>query len=83
VGNCPGLPDHALRRDILQKAFEAGWLSDGKTESAEKIWLDMAEDRNLTSHTYREQTAEELFQRLPRYAKHLREALERLNQEFR
>ena len=30
-------------------------------------WLDMLEERNRTSHTYRESMAEEVFVNLPRY----------------
>jgi general secretion pathway protein G len=31
-------------------------------------WLQMKEDRNLTTHTYDEHTAEDLFMRLPEHA---------------
>jgi nucleotidyltransferase substrate binding protein (TIGR01987 family) len=49
-------------RQALQAAHRLGWIRD------EEIWLDMLEDRNRTSHTYNEATAEEIFSRLNDYA---------------
>jgi len=34
-------------------AMEKGWIA----ATNEKTWLDMLTDRNLTSHTYREEVA--------------------------
>lgn len=48
-------------RAVLQKAFAAGWVDD------EKIWLQMIEDRNLMSHTYKEQDAIAVAARVPGY----------------
>jgi len=29
------------------------------------VWLDILEDRNLTTHTYKESVAEEIYSRIP------------------
>jgi nucleotidyltransferase substrate binding protein (TIGR01987 family) len=41
-------------RDAIKKAFEIELISDGH------LWLKALEDRNLTSHTYDEETATEV-----------------------
>lgn len=47
-----GDPDIMGSRDASRKAFERGLLGeDGQ------VWLDMIESRNMTSHTYNEETA--------------------------
>ena len=45
-------------RSAIKEAFRAGLIDD------DEIFLDMLEDRNLTSHIYDETTAEEIFQRI-------------------
>lgn len=41
-------------RDAIRKAFETGLIEDGES------WMDMIQSRNRTSHTYNEETAEEI-----------------------
>ncbi len=41
-------------RDVIRKAFELGLVEDGEG------WMDMLKSRNLTSHTYNEETAEQI-----------------------
>ena len=41
-------------RDAIRKAFELGLINDGEK------WMDMLKSRNLTSHTYNEETAQEI-----------------------
>jgi nucleotidyltransferase substrate binding protein (TIGR01987 family) len=41
-------------RDAIRKAFELDLINDGES------WMDMLESRNQTSHTYNEETAEEI-----------------------
>ena len=53
-------------RSVLRAAFAAGWLPD------ETAWLDMLDDRNLTSHTYEEALALALYGRLGAHAATLR-----------
>lgn len=46
-------------KECMQQAFAAHWFDD------EKAWLNMLKDRNLTSHTYKEDLALEIYHRLP------------------
>ena len=41
-------------RDAFRKAFEMGIIAD-------KRWMESIEDRNLTSHNYDDETAEEIY----------------------
>lgn len=52
----------ASPRRAWQAAFRLGWIDD------DRIWLDMLEDRNRASHSYREATAERIHARLAAYA---------------
>lgn len=45
-------------RDASKRAFRLGLLGD--TEENGQVWLDMVESRNMTSHTYNEETAREI-----------------------
>ena len=49
----------------ISTAWKNRWISD------EALWLDMLEERNRTSHTYKEATAKEVFANLPQYLPHL------------
>ena len=44
--------------------------------------LEMIDDRNLTSHTYHEEIAENIFKNLSLYIKYLERVLEKLKKEF-
>jgi nucleotidyltransferase substrate binding protein (TIGR01987 family) len=59
-------------RQAFKEAFKLGWIAD------DRKWLDMLEDRNRTSHTYKEQVAEEIYGRLSSYAASLAGLLEKL-----
>jgi nucleotidyltransferase substrate binding protein (TIGR01987 family) len=48
-------------KDVLKEAYR-GHLID-----QEEIWLSMLKDRNLTSHTYDEKLADEIFARVKKY----------------
>ncbi len=65
-----------LPRDVLSEAYMAGWLDQ------EKLWLDMLEDRNQTSHTYKESKAQEIYLRLPAYLNAMQEAHRKLQSLF-
>jgi nucleotidyltransferase substrate binding protein (TIGR01987 family) len=56
-------------REALRTAYKMGLLAD------DRGYLDMLEDRNLTSHTYKEATADEIYARLPGHATRARAAL--------
>jgi nucleotidyltransferase substrate binding protein (TIGR01987 family) len=51
----------ASPRRAWQAAYQLGWVDD------DRIWLDMLEDRNRASHSYREATAEKILARLGAY----------------
>lgn len=59
-------------RSVLQEAFTVGWFDN------ETIWLRMLHDRNLTSHTYNEEQALEIYRRIPSYAVEMQELYDRL-----
>ena len=45
-------------RDATREAFQLKLVSDGK------IWMDMIGSRNKTSHTYNEETADEIYSKI-------------------
>ena len=49
-----GYTDIRGSRDALRKAFEMNLIAD-------KRWMESIEDRNLTSHNYDTEVAEEIF----------------------
>ena len=55
----------ASPKSVMRGSGEVGLLGEQQVELA----LAMADDRNLTVHTYNEPLAEEIFKRLPAYAK--------------
>ena len=59
-------------REAFRAAFRLGWIAD------DALWLGMLEDRNRTSHTYSERTAEEIHGRLAAYHTALAALLQRL-----
>jgi nucleotidyltransferase substrate binding protein (TIGR01987 family) len=67
--------DVASPRRAWQSAFRLGWIDD------DRLWLDMLEDRNRASHSYREATADQIRDRLPAYATALRALLLVLGQQ--
>lgn len=51
-----GYADIYGSRDTIRKSFELNLIQDGQA------WMDMLESRNKTSHTYNEETANEICQ---------------------
>jgi len=47
--------DEKTPRDVIRRAFAVGYISESESET----WLDALDKRNLLSHTYDEETAEE------------------------
>ncbi|MDX2050624.1 MAG: HI0074 family nucleotidyltransferase substrate-binding subunit [Rickettsiaceae bacterium] len=76
------LRDYFLERDIelnypkeiLQQAFKVRLIDD------EDIWVQMLKDRNLTSHTYDEKLADEIFDRIKLYVPVLRNLMSQINE---
>ena len=50
-----GNPTVGGSRDATREAFQLQLFSDGH------VWMDMISSRNLTSHTYNEETANEIY----------------------
>jgi nucleotidyltransferase substrate binding protein (TIGR01987 family) len=50
----------ASPKKALEWAMSTGWIALPK----ENTWLEMMSDRNLTSHTYRDKTAQEVASRV-------------------
>lgn len=57
----------------IKNAFQYGLLEDGQ------IWMDMLRDRNLTAHTYKEDIAKEIYERI--ITTHIK-ALEQFAEDF-
>ena len=61
---------------VLQQAYRLGWLND------EERWLDLLKDRNLTSHTYQEPLALEIYHRIPLHHAAMRVAFDQLRAQL-
>jgi nucleotidyltransferase substrate binding protein (TIGR01987 family) len=48
-------------KDVLQKAYQFKLIDD------EKIWLKMIHDRNRTSHVYKQEEAQRIFENILTY----------------
>ena len=66
--------DVASPKPALQQAWRVQLIHD------EALWLGMLRDRNLSSHTYREALAREIFGRLPEYLTALKRLADTLRQ---
>lgn len=64
-------------KQVLRAAYSAGWLEP------EELWLDMLDDRNASSHTYRESIARRIYGNIQRYYPVLAETLSRLETQFK
>lgn len=63
-------------KEAFKEAYRLGWLTEG-----DKFWTQMILDRNLTSHTYDQKIAMELYQRLGSYEKAFTRPLELLSKK--
>lgn len=48
-------------RETLKAAYKVNWIND------EEFWVQMLDDRNLTSHTYDEPTAQDIYANIQGY----------------
>jgi nucleotidyltransferase substrate binding protein (TIGR01987 family) len=55
-------------RQALVKSYHMNWIHD------EQLWLDMLNDRNATSHTYKQIIADAIYSRIPNYYKAMRQS---------
>ncbi len=63
-------------RSTLQKSFELKLIDD------EKLWLNMLDDRNLTSHTYNLPLAKEIYYRIRLYVDVMKKAYKTIKQRY-
>jgi len=67
--------DVSSPRRAWKAALQLGWIDD------DLLWLDMLENRNRASHSYREATAERIYSSLAKYADALMVLLSALRAE--
>lgn len=65
----------ASPKPVIRASFENGLLNEEETRLA----LAMVDHRNLTTHTYNETLAEEIFSAIPDYRRLMRSWVERLS----
>jgi nucleotidyltransferase substrate binding protein (TIGR01987 family) len=65
--------DKKSPRDAIKAAYGYGWIDD------ETLWINILHDRNLSSHTYREDIALAVYNRLKLYASAMRQLAVSLN----
>ncbi|MBN2519279.1 MAG: nucleotidyltransferase substrate binding protein, partial [Bacteroidales bacterium] len=71
-----GYPDISGSRDAIREGFKINLIADGEA------WMDMLQSRNRTSHSYDEDTAEEIIQAiLTRYVSRFDDLLKSLTEK--
>ena len=63
-------------RECIQQAYSIHWIND------ESAWLSMLKDRNLTSRTYKEDLALEIYHRLPLHYQAMADLYQLLRRRF-
>lgn len=63
-------------RDVLCKAYQFEFIND------ESIWLSILDDKNRSSHVYKESEAERIFQNLARYLPVMMKTYQFLKEKF-
>jgi nucleotidyltransferase substrate binding protein (TIGR01987 family) len=72
-----GYTDVVGPKPVIEQSFQDGYIVDGKG------WMRMHVSRNLTSHTYDEETAEEIIESIRNEYFHLLKSLQmRLKEEL-
>jgi nucleotidyltransferase substrate binding protein (TIGR01987 family) len=66
-------------KSCFRELFSTGLIDENK---AIKL-LEMTDDRNLTSHTYDEELAKELYNKLPQYYKLMEETLKKIEKQVK
>lgn len=59
-------------KKCIREAYKQGLID------YEKIWLDLTDARNLTSHSYNQETADEIYAMLPESLDHFDKLLKKL-----
>ncbi len=68
------------RHNTPKAAFRACFRAGVLDEEQSRLAVEMVDDRNRTSHTYKESIAQRIFERLPAYCALMRTLLERFAQ---
>ncbi|MCC8467303.1 MAG: HI0074 family nucleotidyltransferase substrate-binding subunit [Rickettsia endosymbiont of Eriopis connexa] len=63
-------------KEVIQKAFAVHIIHD------EDLWIHMLLDRNMTSHTYDEKLANEIYSRIRNYVPELKKLLEAIDSKI-
>lgn len=63
-------------KSVYREALSANLLDGNEVELA----LKMTDDRNLTTHTYHEEVAQQIFEKLPDYFELLKKLLSQIEQ---
>ncbi len=63
-------------RETLKTAYQTGWIN------TEELWLQMLDDRNLTSHTYEEPTATQIYENIQTYYPELLQLAQFLREKY-
>ena len=64
-------------KDATKEAFAAGLITNGE------VWMDMIKSRNKTSHTYNEETADDIFMKIVHEYYHVFNQFRNRMEEFR
>jgi nucleotidyltransferase substrate binding protein (TIGR01987 family) len=69
--------DRKSPREAIKAAYGYSWIDD------EMLWIDILHDRNLSNHTYREDIALSVYNRLKVYASAMRQLAVSLNRALK
>ncbi|WP_320045970.1 nucleotidyltransferase substrate binding protein [uncultured Ilyobacter sp.] len=56
--NSEGITEAVAPRSTIRSGFSNGIIEDAK------LWIDMIEDRNLTTHTYSQSVSDEIYEKI-------------------
>ena len=62
-----GGADVRFARDVFREAYAKGLIKEGE------VWLQMLQDRNISSHTYNEDESKQIYERVKKYRQHFRQ----------
>ncbi|MDX2073545.1 MAG: HI0074 family nucleotidyltransferase substrate-binding subunit [Alphaproteobacteria bacterium] len=68
--------DTLTPKQIMVKAYGYGLIDE------EDVWLAMLDDRNLTSHTYRQKLANEIYARIQKYHIVMQSTFDKLQKKY-
>jgi nucleotidyltransferase substrate binding protein (TIGR01987 family) len=63
-------------KEVIKEAFASGIINN------EDVWLNMLSDRNLTSHSYNQTLADQIYLRIKNYVPELKQLLTIINSKI-